>query len=155
MKNIFTILFFTALIFNAPAQTKNAQISALYQNYLSIKNALASDQFENASKAASQFIKTAGIINDKLISKENSNALKKNASAISGAKTIQKQREFFNNLSENMIALTKKYKLDNKSVYLQYCPMAEGNWLSSEPKIVNPYYGSKMLSCGSVKSEIK
>jgi hypothetical protein len=54
-----------------------------------------------------------------------------------------------------MIALTKQFKLSDKPVYVQYCPMADGSWLSDEKQIVNPYYGKSMLSCGSVKSEIK
>jgi hypothetical protein len=33
--------------------------------------------------------------------------------------------------------------------------MADGSWLSDEKQIANPYYGKSMLSCGSVKSEIK
>jgi len=51
--------------------------------------------------------------------------------------------------------LTKKFKLSSKQIFVQYCPMADGNWMSDERKIVNPYYGSSMLSCGTVKSEIK
>jgi len=29
------------------------------------------------------------------------------------------------------------------------------NWLSKEPAIQNPYYGNKMLTCGSVTETIK
>jgi len=42
-------------------------------------------------------------------------------------------------------------------LYRQYCPMAFQNkgayWLSSEKKIMNPYFGDKMLHCGVVKEE--
>jgi hypothetical protein len=68
---------------------------------------------------------------------------------------ILAQRETFFNLSDNMIALTKEFKLSENPIYVQYCPMADGSWLSDEKKIMNPYYGKSMLSCGSVKSEIK
>lgn len=144
-----------AIISISAQKTNNANISKLYNQYIAIKNALAADNADQTSKAALDFIKIAGTVDAKLLSEGNINTLRKDATAISEARTIQKQREYFYNLSDNMIAVAKKFKLSDKSVYVQYCPMAEGNWLSNENKIVNPYYGSKMLSCGSVKSEIK
>jgi len=155
MKNLFTALFLTASFFVANAQTKNSQISKLYQNYLTLKSALVSDQAANATKAANAFIKTAGTIDYKLISEGNIEKLKKDATAISNEKRIQKQRSYFFNLSDNMIAIAKKYKVSDSSAYVQYCPMAKGSWLSDSKKIANPYYGSQMLSCGTVQSELK
>ncbi len=150
----FTVSLF-AIISISAQKTSNANISKLYNQYIAIKNALAADNADQTSKAALDFIKIAGTVDAKLLSEGNINTLRKDATAISEARTIQKQREYFYNLSDNMIAVAKKFKLSDKSVYVQYCPMAEGSWLSNENKIVNPYYGSKMLSCGSVKSEIK
>lgn len=144
-----------AVVSISAQKTSNANITKLYNQYVSIKNALASDKPDETSKAALNFIKTAGTIDLKLISEGNITSLRKDATAIAEARSIQKQRESFYNLSDNMIEIAKKFKLSDKSVYVQYCPMAEGSWLSNENKIVNPYYGSKMLSCGSVKSEIK
>ncbi len=144
-----------AIISISAQKTSNANITKLYNQYIAIKNALASDKSDETSKAALAFIKTAGIIDVKLISEGNITSLRKDATAIAEARSIQKQRDSFFNLSDNMIEIAKKFKLSDKSVYVQYCPMAEGSWLSNENKIVNPYYGSKMLSCGNVKSEIK
>lgn len=68
------------------------------------------------------------------------------------------QREHFLQLSENMALLMKSSKLD-QPVYILHCPMANdgkgADWISTEAVTKNPYYGSKMLSCGSVKEEIK
>lgn len=144
-----------AIISISAQKTSNVNISKLYNQYITIKNALAADNADQTSKAALDFIKIAGTVDAKFLSEGNINSLRKDATAISEARTIQKQREYFYNLSDNMIAVAKKFKLSDRSVYVQYCPMAEGSWLSNENKIVNPYYGSKMLSCGSVKSEIK
>ena len=116
---------------------------------------MASDDADKTSKAASEFIKTASAIDYKVVSEGNLNVLRKDATAISDARSIAAQRETFSNLSYNMIALTKEFKLSDKPVFVQYCPMADASWLSNEKQIVNPYYGSSMLSCGSVKSEIK
>ncbi|AZA54980.1 DUF3347 domain-containing protein [Chryseobacterium sp. G0201] len=155
-KYIITAVFSLFSIISISAQSKSdAQVSKLYQNYISIKAALASDDADKTSKAASEFIKTASAIDYKVVSEGNLNALRKDATAISDARSIVAQRETFSNLSDNMIALTKEFKLSDKPVFVQYCPMADASWLSNEKQIVNPYYGSSMLSCGSVKSEIK
>lgn len=154
-KYIITVVLSVFSIISVAAQKSDPTISKLYTQYIQIKDALASDNADKTSQAAINFIKTAGTIDAKLLSEGNINALRKDASAISESRNIQKQRQYFYNLSDNMIAITKKFKLSDKIVFVQYCPMAEGSWLSNEKKIVNPYYGSSMLSCGSVKSEIK
>lgn len=155
-KYIITTLFSLFAIVCVSAQLKSdAQLTKLYQNYISIKDALASDNADKTSQAATEFIKTASAIDYKVLSEGNVSVLKKDATAISGARDIAAQRESFFNLSDNMIALAKQFKVSGSPVFVQYCPMADGSWLSNEKKIINPYYGSSMLSCGSVKSEIK
>lgn len=155
-KYIITVVFSLFSIISVSAQSKyDARVSKLYQNYISIKAALASDNADKTSKAASEFIKTASTIDYKVLSEGNLNILRKDATVISETRNIATQREIFYNLSDNMIALAKKFKLSNKPIFVQYCPMADGSWMSNEKQIVNPYYGSAMLSCGSVKSEIR
>ena len=155
-KHIITALFSLFAIISVSAQLKSdAQVTKLYQNYITIKDALASDNADKTSQAATEFIKTASAIDYKVLSEGNVSTLKKDATVISNAKDITAQRETFFNLSDNMIALAKQFKISANPVFVQYCPMADGSWLSNEKKIINPYYGSSMLSCGSVKSEIK
>lgn len=155
-KYIITALFSLFAIISVSAQLKSdAQVTKLYQNYITIKDALASDNADKTSKAAIEFIKAASAIDYKVLSEGNVSVLKKDATAISGARDIVAQRESFFNFSDNMIALTKKFKVSGSPVFVQFCPMADGSWLSNEKKIINPYYGSSMLSCGSVKSETK
>ncbi|MBB6370129.1 DUF3347 domain-containing protein [Chryseobacterium shigense] len=155
-KYIITAVLSLFSIISLSAQSKkDAQLSKLYQNYIDIKSALASDDADKTSKAATEFIKTVSTVDYKIVSEGNLTILRKDATAISDARNITAQRETFSNLSENMIALTKEFKLSEKPVYVQYCPMADSSWLSDEKQIVNPYYGKSMLSCGSVKSEIK
>ncbi|WP_294228997.1 DUF3347 domain-containing protein [uncultured Chryseobacterium sp.] len=155
-KYIITAVFSLFSILSISAQSKkDAQVSKLYQNYIAIKSALASDNADITSKAATEFIKTASAIDYKKVSEGNLDALRKDATAISEARSINIQRETFMNLSENMISLAKEFKLSENPVYVQYCPMADGSWLSDESKIANPYYGKSMLTCGNVKSTIK
>ena len=154
-KLIFSTLFTVLSVMTISAQKNDATITTLFQNYLTIKNALVADNSDNASKASNEFIKSASMIDFKVLSEGNINLLKKDASVIAESRSIDTQRESFGQLSKNMLALTEQFKLADKTVYVMYCPMADANWLSSEKEIKNPFYGSSMLSCGSVKSEIK
>lgn len=58
-----------------------------------------------------------------------------------------------------MIAMVQQFKPHSDALYVQYCPMFEGDkggsWLSISKDIKNPYFGDMMLSCGEVKKEIK
>ena len=154
-KLIFTTLFSLFAILNLSAQKSDASMSKLYQDYLNIKTALAADNSDEASKAANNFIKSASMVDYKVLSEGNLDILRKNASSIADSRSIETQRASFGKLSSNMIALTKNFKFSGDSVFVQYCPMAKASWLSAEKAVKNPYYGKSMLTCGSVKSEIK
>ncbi len=155
-KYIVTFLFVLIGFVSTTAQSKsNPQLVKLYQNYLSVKSALASDDIKKTSMAAGEFLKTSKTVNAKMIAEKNLISLKTDATTIAQGKKIETQRKAFYNLSEIMIGLAKENKLSDKTIFVQYCPMAKGSWLSSEKQIVNPYYGKSMLDCGSVKSEIK
>lgn len=154
-KLIFTTLFTLFSILNVSAQKSDASMSKLYQNYLNIKTALATDNSDEASKAANTFIKAASMVDYKVLSEGNLDILRKDASSIAESRSIETQRASFGKLSNNMITLTKKFKLSDNSVFVQYCPMADASWLSAEKAVKNPFYGKSMLTCGSVKSEIK
>lgn len=105
--------------------------------------------------AAGEFLKTAKTFTSKIIPQAQLVSLQSDAKNMAQAKTIGDQRKTFYRLSDVMIGLAKENKLSDKTVFVQYCPMAKGSWLSNEKQIVNPYYGKSMLDCGSVKSEIK
>lgn len=155
-KHIITFLFSMLAFVSAHAQSKsNPQLTKLYQNYISMKSSLASDDIKKTSMAANDFLKTASTINSKIIGEKNLLSIKTDAASISKAKNIDAQRKSFYKLSDVMIGLAKENKLSDKTIFVQYCPMAKGSWMSNEKQIVNPYYGKSMLDCGSVKSEIK
>ena len=159
MKNKLSILFVSASLFfsltiYSQDSTQQKQLSQLLTHYYGIKDALVAGNANNASASADQFIKVANSIDYKLISEGNINTLVKDASSISESKEIAKQRQYFANFSNNMIALAKSLKLSSGPVYQAYCPMKKTNWLSNEKTIKNPYYGSAMLSCGQVVETI-
>lgn len=127
--------------------------------YYGVKDALVAT---DAAKAKTQAMTLSSAL-IKLDATKLSTADKKalamartHAAAIGKTTDVETQREQFEMLSTSMITLAKATK--PAKAYVQFCPMAaEGkgaSWLSDKKEVRNPYYGDKMLKCGSVKEEI-
>lgn len=73
-----------------------------------------------------------------------------------GKSEMPHQREHFKTLSKDMMDMVAITGTD-ATLYQQFCPMYDKGsaWLSMEKDIKNPYYGSKMMTCGKVEKEIK
>ncbi|MFT4771797.1 MAG: hypothetical protein ACI83L_002524 [Cryomorphaceae bacterium] len=129
------------------------QISAITDGYLDIKDALVATDGAAASNAAKQLLKHVDDGQDDLLQK-----IRIDVEHIAESIDTEHQREHFNTLSENIYTLVKAIGANESKLYRQYCPMAFENegayWISAEKEINNPYFGDKMLHCGSVKEEL-
>ena len=139
----------------ASAQTTAPALTAYYN----VKDALVSTDAAKAKTSAAELVVALGKVNAANLSATDKKAMataKTKAADISKSNDVDTQREAFEGLSTSMIALAKATK--PAKAYVQYCPMAaEGkgaSWLSDKREVRNPYYGDKMLKCGSVKEEI-
>lgn len=139
----------------ASAQTTTPALTAYY----TVKDALVATDAGKAKTGATTLVDALGKVDAAKLSVTDKKALvtaKSKAAAISKSTDVNAQREQFEALSTSMIALAKATK--PAKTYVQFCPMAaEGkgaSWLSSTREVRNPYYGDKMLKCGSVKEEI-
>ena len=132
------------------SSTSQKQLSQLLVAYYNLKNALVSDDATSAALNADVFLKIANSIDYKVLSEGNAHVLSRDAGKISSTKDLEKQRVNFVNLSSNMVAVAGRLKLVDQPVHVQFCPMKKASWLSAEKDIRNPYYGSKMLTCGEV-----
>ncbi|MEQ9102391.1 MAG: DUF3347 domain-containing protein [Imperialibacter sp.] len=119
-----------------------------YTSYIQLKEALVASETKGAATAAAGLQKSLAAVS-------NSKSALGEAAKVAKAATLDDQRKAFVGLSNEMTALVKGSKLSMGTIYLDYCPMAKGSWLSNSKEIQNPYYGSKMLSCGSVKETIE
>ncbi len=159
MKKLFFIVAIIATAFTeqsfAQDSTTQTQLSQLLTSYYNIKDALVADDATSASAGAEEFVKSANGIDYKVILEGNISALVKDAGLIAEAKNIDQQRKIFANFSTNMFALAKGVKLTSQPIYEAYCPMKKAYWLSSGTTIKNPYFGSAMLTCGSVKETLQ
>jgi hypothetical protein len=93
-----------------------------------------------------------------LLKEDKFKSIKKDVQKIAESTDPTIQREAFDELSEQMIVLAKNSELASGNLFLQHCPMANGNkganWISLSEEIRNPYFGDRMLKCGSVTEKI-
>ncbi|WP_103865483.1 DUF3347 domain-containing protein [Aquimarina sp. I32.4] len=124
----------------------------IYNVYLSIKAALVNSKSEEVQAEAKNL---EGILGD---SKDDAQ-FKATLKLVSLTKDINKQRDFFVALTEEMERVIGKSKIISGEIYKQFCPMAfdgkGGYWLSDSKEIRNPYFGNKMLVCGDIEEVFK
>lgn len=161
MKKIF-VLTSAALSIMTASIAQNAKLASVLDSYLNLKNALISGDATKAGTGAAELSAAINAVDNKSLSPAEQKAfqplqgsLAEDAKQIASLKDVNKQRDVFISLSNNMITLAKAAKLDDKDVFVQYCPMKKASWLSTEQAVKNPYYGNAMLTCGSVKETIK
>ena len=130
--------------------------------YLNLKNKLAKDDSNSAAEKGKMLLASFNRFDTKsLTAKQKKEYLdiaddaKEHAEHIgANGGNIPHQREHFVLLSKDINDLIKMFG-SNRKLYQDYCPMAdEGKgaiWISETKEIKNPYQGSKMLTCGSVK----
>ena len=141
--------------FAAFAQSTAPALTAYYR----VKDALVATDAAKAKIQATTLSSALGNVDAAKLAAADKKALtmaKTHATAISKTGDVDDQREHFEMLSTSMIALAKASK--PAKAYVQFCPMAGGgkgaSWLSDKKEVRNPYYGDKMLRCGSVKEEL-
>ena len=143
-----------------------SSIKEIVDHYLHIKNALAND---NANEAALGAKAMEGAINkldkslltadQKKVYDEIEDDLKEHADHIGkNGDKVSHEREHFSMMSEDVYDLVKAFG-SGRPLYHDHCPMYNENkgamWLSETKEVKNPYFGAKMLTCGTVEEVIK
>ncbi len=142
---------------------KNATTSPIIDAYIQIKNGLvATDKGATAKggtallNAFSKFDMTALKGDTHKEYMEIYESAKEQAEHIVKS-PIDHQREHFETLSTDITDLIALIGTE-KTLYQDFCPMANNNkgayWISEVKDIKNPYFGDKMMKCGSVKKQI-
>ncbi|MBL7818887.1 MAG: DUF3347 domain-containing protein [Saprospiraceae bacterium] len=156
----------TAELPKTSVETATVSIGEIVKGYLSLKNALTVDKTKEAATAGAaleatfkSFNKAALTAEQKKVFEDVEDDAKEHAEHIgSNGGNIEHQREHFETLSKDIYALVKAFGA-GQTLYQDFCPMYNDKkgaiWLSETKGIQNPYYGKKMLSCGSMKEELK
>ena len=142
------------------------QLNSVYNEYINLKDALVKEDSKSTSTSASTLLNNLTKVDMKLLSDNKAHnhwmslekEIKSSATSISETSDIKAQRDHFKHLSSHLINAVQLFGV-NEKVYLEFCPMADNNkgafWLSKEEKVINPYFGDAMLTCGEVKQIIE
>jgi len=134
-------------------------------NYYAIASKLANDSTEYIDKHLdivaenSQKIRDMGVnISEDTFKRLSgiTNKIEDNAARMKGME-LEEARKIFMDLSQAMISFLKEFRgkiKDAGKVYVYYCPMVDASWLQDKEGTLNPYYGPKMLKCGSIKEKL-
>jgi Cu(I)/Ag(I) efflux system membrane fusion protein len=127
--------------------------------YLAVQQALAGDDVAGARKAFDRVHAAAQdptSVSDAALRQRIDGAAQKG----SAAQDLPAAREAFGELSKAAVDLARAQPnpLD-ASLRVAFCPMAFNNagakWLQLGATVDNPYFGSQMLTCGSLDAELK
>ncbi len=141
------------------------QLKIVFNDYIKLKDALVNEDSKKVTESAKALQSNLGKVDMKLLA-DNAHShwmtlekeLKTSTNSISNTLNIKEQRNHFKHLSSHLAKALRLFGV-NEKVYYQFCPMADSNngayWLSKEEKVINPYFGEAMLTCGEVKQVIE
>ncbi len=141
------------------------QLNPIFENYFALKEALVKTDGNTASTKATALLSAINAVKMGVLKSDEHIVwmkvianLKEDAEHIADTKEVTHQRDHFITLSKSIYQLIKVTKQESPTYY-QHCPMANdgkgADWLSKENNIKNPYFGSKMLTCGKTVETIK
>ncbi|MHA4842697.1 DUF3347 domain-containing protein [Flavitalea antarctica] len=148
----------------------NDSFNELMTAYFSVKDALVESDTVKANAAAANLARAAETLKTDEITGDSTGVIKETAKSFAGTITgsalglrgeqnIDNKRKEFEMISDALWSLTRTVKYEGQKVYYQFCPMAFDNkgayWLSNDPNIRNPYFGEKMLTCGSTQDSLE
>jgi hypothetical protein len=142
------------------------QIKALFNSYLALKEGFVATDAGKVKTEAKKASEALSKVDMKLVSDKAhtdwmayQTDLTAGLEKIANESDIEKQREHFSDVSNAMYKVAKAYGLGGVTAYYEFCPMAFNDkgayWLSESEKIRNPYFGDKMLTCGSVQETLQ
>lgn len=122
----------------------------LMPGYLALHKALADDNLEDSKAALNTMMEITG----------HSGSLPELIHSMLAAEDLDGiRRPKFDELSAAMIQAVKSdTHAFEGDLYLMHCPMVYGqtgaDWIQDTDQLLNPYFGSQMLTCGEVKGNL-
>jgi Cu(I)/Ag(I) efflux system membrane fusion protein len=143
------------------------QLTQLFTAYIQMQQSLADDNIESAQLASGQITEKLALLDVALLpadsrkeGKEAVRTLQKILEAATKVKDVEDLRKTFQEVSDQTIDLARRFGAAGmESLYIHHCPMAFDNtgadWLQTNEKTLNPYFGASMLHCGKVIETIE
>jgi Cu(I)/Ag(I) efflux system membrane fusion protein len=141
------------------------QLNTVFDQYIVLKDAFVVSDAELAKQAAQKVQQALAKVDMKLLKGDThkqwmdiSGNLNNQIRLIVLTDKLEDARAAFSNLSDQFYKAIKTFGLMGKTAYYQFCPMAKDGkgayWLSEKQKIMNPYFGSKMIDCGDTRETL-
>ena len=130
-------------------------INTIFDNYIGLKDALIIPDGKQASAAAKVLLTNLTALPATGLNTQQTalvEKLKFDSRHISEVNLVAHQREHFASLSNNLFILLKDLKLNQKTIYRQYCTMKQQYFLSTTADGKDPYMG--MANCSKVKQTL-
>lgn len=148
----------------------NESFENVLNQYYSLKDALVASDTSKASAAAISLTQAASTLDLDTLKGDSTGMIRENAKSfadmiaqsaqnLANTSGLEEKRQVFETITDPLWNLTRTINYDRHQVYYQYCPMAFDDrgayWLSRESAVLNPYFGDKMLKCGSVEDSLR
>ena len=142
------------------------QLNEVFIKYIALKDAFVKEESNNIISQSEKIGAILTKVDIKLLENKEAQTfwmslekqLRVAVSSILKTTAIKEQRNHFKQVSASLIEALQVFGV-NEKVFVAFCPMADSNkgayWLSIEKKVINPYFGNKMLTCGEVKQVIE
>ena len=142
------------------------QLNEVFIKYIALKDAFVKEESNNIISQSEKIGAILSKVDIKLLENKEvqtfwmslEKQLRVAVSSILKTTAIKEQRNHFKQVSSSLIEALQVFGV-NEKVFVAFCPMADSNkgayWLSIEKKVINPYFGNKMLTCGEVKQVIE
>ena len=142
------------------------QLASVFASYVELKEAFVSSDATKVKEEATGTNEALGKVDMKLLTGVAHNdwmsylsPIENSLKEIQSNTDIEAQRKAFSTLSDNLYKSIKAFGLGGKEAFYDFCPMAFDNaggyWLSDQKQIRNPYFGDKMLTCGSIQETLQ
>jgi len=144
-----------------------AQLDAVYAEYLKLGKGLSSDDPAASRSAAGTLVQMLAKVDMTLLEGEAHEAwmkrlqpLEQAGQAAAEAGDMDAARRAFETVSNGMIAAVRRFGIaGDAKANVFHCPMAFGNkgasWLQSNDELENPYFGARMYRCGKLVEALK
>jgi len=141
------------------------QLKEVLNEYIALKDAFVKEESNNIISQSEKIGAILSKVDMKLLENKETQTfwmslekqLRVAVSSILKTTAIKEQRNHFKQVSASLIEAVKVFGI-NEKVFVAFCPMADSNkgayWLSKEEKVINPYFGNAMLTCGEIKQVI-
>ncbi|MAQ13834.1 MAG: efflux transporter periplasmic adaptor subunit [Sandaracinus sp.] len=140
-------------------------LARVFAAYLALQGALANDEAEQASGAASELLAAVTAFEpteprDAVAEWERfARHLRMHAQRASEADTLEGIRAQLEPLTAQMVGILRVFgNPTGGALHLAYCPMAFDNrgatWIQDDESVDNAYFGAAMRTCGSVRASV-